>query len=132
MANITNKKRDELDRAINAKAIKAWVKRYSVKDASRSGIGDYLAHTEWLWQLGDVVRYASSFVKTRRVGDSSTARIGITVHIRDALPVGINDLEARAYGLNGPRCWEAASICAVQVMQSSLVLSPSRWLASTP
>ena len=108
MANITNKKRDELDRAINAKAIKAWVKRYSVKDAR------------------------SSFVKTRRVGDSSTARIGITVHIRDALPVGINDLEARAYGLNGPRCWEAASICAVQVMQSSLVLSPSRWLASTP
>jgi len=50
MANITYKKRDELDRAINAKAIKAWVKRYSVKDAR------------------------SSFVKTRRVGDSSTAR----------------------------------------------------------
>jgi hypothetical protein len=52
---------------------------------------------------GLLLRLASSRVSG--VGDSSIARIGVTVYIREALPVGINDLEARVYRLD-PHCTE--------------------------
>jgi hypothetical protein len=42
---------------------------------------------EQLRQLGDIARYASSLIKSQRVGDSSIARIGMTVHISQALSV---------------------------------------------
>ena len=58
-----------------------------------------LALSEQLWHLRNVTRYASSLIKSQRVGDSSIARIGITVHISEILPVGAYDLEARSGAL---------------------------------
>ena len=49
------------------------------------------------WQLRNVARYASRFIKTQRVSDSSIARIGVAIDISEGLSVGINDLEARIY-----------------------------------
>ena len=67
-----------------------------------------LALSQQLWQLGDVARYASSFIQRQPIAGLSIALIGMTVHIGEGLSVGINDLEARVYCFNGPRCREAS------------------------
>jgi len=64
--------------------------------------------SEQAWQLGDVARYASSFIERQPLAGFSIALVGMTVHTGQGLSVGVNDLEARVYGFNGPWCWEAS------------------------
>ena len=45
-------------------------------------------------QLRNVARYASSFVERQPVSGFSIALVGMTVHVGNALPVGIYYLEA--------------------------------------
>jgi hypothetical protein len=46
-----------------------------------------LPPTRQRWQLGDVARYASSFIKRQPLSGFSIALIGVTVHISQALSV---------------------------------------------
>ena len=46
-----------------------------------------------VWQLGDVARYASRFIKSQRLGDCSIALVGMAVDIA-CLFVAVYDLEA--------------------------------------
>jgi hypothetical protein len=54
-----------------------------------------------LRQLGDVARYASSFVKRQSLGGLSIALVGVAVHISDGLLICIYDLEAAASTAHG-------------------------------
>ena len=49
---------------------------------------------EQVWQLGDVRRYASSFIESQTVGDLCIVRIGVAVDIGESLCVRVHDLEA--------------------------------------
>ena len=60
------------------------------------------------WQLGDVRRYAPCLIESQRVSNSGIARISVALDVGDGLLVGVNDLEAAVYHLNGPWCWEAS------------------------
>jgi hypothetical protein len=59
-------------------------------------------------QLGNVRRYASGFIKSHRLGNFGIALVGVAVHVSDGLLIGVYDLEAAVYGLNGP-WWQEAS-----------------------
>jgi hypothetical protein len=58
------------------------------------------------WQLGDIRRYAPCLIESQRIGNSGIARISVALDVGDGLLVGVNDLEAAVYHLNGPWCWE--------------------------
>jgi hypothetical protein len=45
------------------------------------------------WQLGDVARYAPSFIERQRLGDWSIARIGMAVEVTEALAICVENLE---------------------------------------
>ena len=58
-----------------------------------------------VWQLGDVARYAPSFIESQPVGSLCIVRIGMAVDISDCLFVAVYDLKAAVYRLNGPWWW---------------------------
>jgi hypothetical protein len=53
------------------------------------------------WQLRNVARYASSFIKSQCVGDSSIAWIGIAVDISQALSVCVGCIEYNRWSWRG-------------------------------
>jgi hypothetical protein len=63
---------------------------------------------EQLRQFSDVRGYPSRLIKRQSFSGSSIARVIMTIHISDGLPVRVYDLEAASYGFNGPWCWESS------------------------
>ena len=46
-----------------------------------------IAPFEHAWQLGNVARYASSFIKSEALGYFSIALVGVAIHISESLPL---------------------------------------------
>jgi hypothetical protein len=46
-----------------------------------------IAPFEQAWQLGNVARYASSFIKSEALGYFSIALVGVASHISESLPL---------------------------------------------
>ena len=55
-----------------------------------------------VWQLGDVARYAPSFIESKRLGDSGIVRIRVAVDMGKSLSVGIADLKTTGNPLDSP------------------------------